>query len=507
MKEDLRRPERRSLSLRIALAISLMAGFYLFAVSLVGVLLWLVYFQLAVAHRLHLGIVAVCLAGAFAVLKGCLFVGGRFEAPGPEILEKDEPRLFAVIRDVTERMGGRAVSKVYFIPDVNAFVAEAGGVIGHLGSRRVMAVGIGLLNTDSIGQFRATLAHELGHFEGGDTRLSGFVCRTRASIGRVIGQLGENSWLSIPFDVYGRLFMRITQSIGRRQELDADRYSIRIAGRKAHVEGLKSEGVGGVLFERFLDTEVVPLLQEGFIPTNLYDGFRQFLANLGEDGVAREVEGALHRLSTDPYDSHPALAERLAFAGTVDDQEIAEEPEIARSLLENPGEIERNLTVRILTPALAQLRIRNGVKPVEWQDVAERVYSVRMARTSEEVAGALGQPGGGAIDALLRGLESEDPVAFAHLFASQAFRDPCDDARDVARAVLRQVLLARIGSILVARKAFRWETSPGRPLGLVDSTGASIDLDTLIAAAVQERGAVPALRERLAGLGLTGSAG
>ena len=68
-------------------------------------------------------------------------------------------------------------------------VAERGGVMGA-GSRRVMGVGLPLLDLLTVPQFRAVLAHEFGHFVGGDTRLGPWIYKTRAAIGRTTDTMG-----------------------------------------------------------------------------------------------------------------------------------------------------------------------------------------------------------------------------------------------------------------------------------------------------------------------------
>jgi Zn-dependent protease with chaperone function len=76
--------------------------------------------------------------------------------------------LFKLISGVSNATSQDAPTEVYLVPDVNAWVAQRGGVMGF-GSRRVMGVGLPLLGTLTIDQFRAVLAHEFGHYDAGDT--------------------------------------------------------------------------------------------------------------------------------------------------------------------------------------------------------------------------------------------------------------------------------------------------------------------------------------------------
>src|SRR5262245_41315408 len=91
------------------------------------------------------------------------------------------------------------------------------------GSRRVMGLGLSLLQVLSVSQLRAVVAHEFGHFHGGDTKLGPWIYKTRAAIGRTIEGLAEcSSLLQKPFLWYGKAFLRMTHAVSRRQEFTAD---------------------------------------------------------------------------------------------------------------------------------------------------------------------------------------------------------------------------------------------------------------------------------------------
>ena len=60
--------------------------------------------------------------------------------------------------------------------------------------------------------------------------------KTRAAIGRAIQQL-EGSALQGLFNGYGRLFMKLTTAISRRQEYMADALAARVAGAAGMASG------------------------------------------------------------------------------------------------------------------------------------------------------------------------------------------------------------------------------------------------------------------------------
>ena len=258
---------RHSFVGRAVTAIALLFGFYVLGLAIIAACLASIWLQLE-AGRIFPKLILLAIVAAGSVAYGMfrsVFMGGaKFEPPGPEITAEDEPELFAVIADVAKQMNADMPSAVYLMPDVNAFVAEVGGVYGF-GARRVMGIGVGLLQVDTVQQLKATLAHEFGHYAGGDTWLGGFLYRTRSSIVRVVHTLGRGVVASI-FASYFRFFLRVTQKISRAQELAADEASVRVAGTRAHVLGLRREARAGALFGIFLQNDLVPLANAGYRP-------------------------------------------------------------------------------------------------------------------------------------------------------------------------------------------------------------------------------------------------
>ena len=103
---------------------------------------------------------------------------------------------------------------MYLVLDVNAFVMERGGIMG-IGSRRVMGIGLALLASVTTVQFRAVLAHEFGHYYGGDTKLGPWVYKARLAMIRTVEGLG-GSLLRFPFRMYAVMFLLVTQAVSRR---------------------------------------------------------------------------------------------------------------------------------------------------------------------------------------------------------------------------------------------------------------------------------------------------
>lgn len=313
-------PPTRSLAARAAAAVLLMVGFYVLALGIAAALIAIPIAEITWGHRLDGRLAIFCVVGAFAILRAIVPRRDRFVPPGPELRETDQPRLFATIREVASATGQAMPREVYLVPEVNAWVMQRGGAMG-VGSQRVMGLGLPLVEAVTVDELRAIVAHEFGHYHGGDTALGPWVYRTRAAIGRTLQNLARHSSVLMkPFQWYGAGFLRITHAISRRQEYAADALAAHTVGAAPLASGLRTLHAIGGAFVPYWMTEVAPILERGFRPP-IVSGFTRFLAapEVAAD-VASGLERELASGASDPYDTHPSLRDRLAALGVVGGQ-------------------------------------------------------------------------------------------------------------------------------------------------------------------------------------------
>ena len=87
-----------------------------------------------------------------------------------------------------------------------------------LGSRRVMGLGLPLLQALTVPELRAVLAHEFGHLDGGDVALGPWIYSTRGALLRTLQDLHQHSQaLTLPFQWFANLFFRVTHAISRHR--------------------------------------------------------------------------------------------------------------------------------------------------------------------------------------------------------------------------------------------------------------------------------------------------
>ena len=360
-----------SLTLRAILAIGLMVGFYLLAVTIAAGLLFVPYAELRYAHRLHIRLAAFCLIGGVVVLWSILPRFDRFTPPGPALQPKDQPRLFEILSDMALSAEQSLPSEVYLIPEVNAWVAQRGGIMG-IGSRRVMGIGLPLLQILTISQLKAILAHEFGHYYRGDTKLGPWIYKTRAAIGRTLENLsGVSETLQAPFLWYGKMFLRITHAVSRRQELVADQLAAQKVGAKPLTDGLKSVSGKAGAFSTYLMYEVMPILNAGFRPP-ISEGFARFMSSKSiQVEIANSVKKELDEGTTNPYETHPSLRERLEAVKDLPKNVLSDDEQSSISLVDNFAEMEPELLKSVFGFEEKQLQDLN---PIEWEDVPMKVY-------------------------------------------------------------------------------------------------------------------------------------
>jgi heat shock protein HtpX len=423
-----------SLKGRFAAALGLTIAFYVLAIAIAGGLLAAAIVPWLVNGQSNLWVTVTCAFLGGSVLWAIVPRRTPFRPPGVRLTREEQPRLLAVIEDEARAAGERVPEEVYATFEVNAAVLELGR------HRRVMIVGLPLLHLVSERGLRSVLAHEFGHYAGGDTRLGPWIYRTRAAIGRTIDQLsdadGDDSWsqriVRAPFIWYGKAFLRITNAISRREEFAADARAADRAGRDVHVATLRRVAAYAPAFDAYWANEVAPLLSSGRRPP-IGAGFTAFIRADSVDRAASEhLERELAEGRTNPYDSHPSLAERIAALerfppGEPDDSAPAE------ALVRDPGTLEAAQAVHLFG------RDAGAMRPVDWDAVGTEVYLERARRLVAAHGELVGDASAGELDGLVDRL--------GRVASDLQQREPdleVEHARDFAGALMADGLLVAL---------------------------------------------------------------
>lgn len=437
---------------RAAVAVLLTIGFYGLALAIAAGLLAVPYLEYTATDHVVGRLAFYCIAGAVIILWSIAPRRVPFAPPGPRLDPDSQPHLFREIADVAQRVGERMPAEVYLVPDVNAAVTQRGG-FGGAHARRIMLIGLPLVQVLTVAELRAVLAHEFGHYHGGDTRLGPWVYRTREAIGRTLERVGRHSrMLRKPFQWYGLLFLRVTQAVSRRQEFAADELAARVVGAGPMISGLRAIAGASPAYDAYLREEFAPAVNAGFAPP-MADGFRRFLGQPRiAEAVSRAVEAQLATPRTDPYDSHPPIAERIGALERLPVHDVdGADGRPAAELLERPGDLEERLIAGLRRGAGPSLR------PLAWEDAGTTVVlpamRQRLARQGTVLAGATGRA--------LPGLAADARRIGTHVAVPQGSPPDPETATRLGIGLLGTAL-----AVMLAAQGWRVVSLPGEPVTL-----------------------------------------
>jgi len=424
-----------SLAARALIALIFMVGFYALAFGISAGLLYLPYAEWVYGGRIHLrlGLFSVITAGL--ILYSIVPRRDRFEAPGPLLEPTRHPRLFARLTKLSKAVGQPLPTETYLVSDVNAWVSRRGGFMG-IGSRRVMGLGLPLLQVLTASQLEAVLAHEFGHYHGGDTSLGPMIYKTRATIGRTLQSLATDpkegfsilSLIQAPFRWYATVYLRVTLAISRAQEFAADRLAARTVGSTSLIEGLRTVHRVSGASNHYLNNEVLPIIRRGFRPP-LVDGFALFLSNEWAGKLMDEsLTAELGSPDRGAYDTHPPLKDRIAALQAFP-VGAASDNTSALSLLDHVEDLEAALTASWLIDGKTRL------EPIDWKDTGGTVLLPQWSELAKRSANALK---GATLESLYA--EAKDIDHFARKLDVWRTGIPWDSVRQYASSVLGAAL-------------------------------------------------------------------
>ncbi|WP_162795629.1 M48 family metallopeptidase [Nonomuraea lactucae] len=480
-------------ALRALLAFALLAGLYVLvglvvaAALLLDVLLILDFHADALKTALPLTLAAAVLVHVLVTVSRP--VGGA--EPGVPVAREREPMLWQAVEDLARRVRTAPPDELRLVPEVNAAVSEDTRFLGLKATRRRMFIGLPLLQTLTVDEMRAVLGHELGHYSRAHTRLGAPVYRGRVALVATVRNLGPHRLVRRLFAGYAGLYLRVSQAVSRRQELEADALAVAIGGRRAMAEALRKVHSTGVAWDIYLRDYLSLTVAGGCRPATVFNGLHALMS----DPVRQAEIARLARQprETSPYDSHPGLAARLAAIELLPEPAQVPDPRPALTLLRDPATAAQEVERSMWTPqALTTLR------PASWEDIVARaVYADRNADALRDLAVA-GQRVVGAsrpyLDAAFEAIARGQRAALADRLAELGW----SSSDDLVAGVLGRAL----EGVLIEHGQARWTLSWSGPARLLFDDGEEVALAGYAAQVAASPPAVPGLREWLGDLGV-----
>ncbi|MEI6408964.1 MAG: M48 family metalloprotease [Bacteroidota bacterium] len=347
------RKEVRNVGVAIAAFILTYLLLVALAVGLAYVCIKAGIFVLSIGHSLGAMILSfgIMLMGAMVLFFLIKFLFASYEdaqAGGIEIDESDEPELFAFIRKVSEEVGTHFPRKVFLIPDVNASVFYNSSFLSlFFPTKKNLNIGLGLVNTLNVSQFKAVLAHEFGHFSQKSMRLGSYVYFVNQLIFNMLYR--NTGWASAAEEIssthsilalttmiavsivqvvqlilrgmYGFINKQYKR-LSREMEFHADAISARYAGSNNMAQCLRQVEIGTSLYQKTM-AKCDELMQTKQAPANLYTGHRVLAEHFAmthslhyEHGIPVVTQAFVENQPRervnykDQWASHPTLEER-----------------------------------------------------------------------------------------------------------------------------------------------------------------------------------------------------
>jgi Zn-dependent protease with chaperone function len=216
--------------------------------------------------------------------KALFFVQHRHVLDDIEVTAEEQPRLFAFINRLADETGAPRAHRVFLSPRVNAAVFYDLSVLNLLfPSRKNLEIGLGLVNALSLGELKAVLAHEFGHFGQRCMAVGRWVYIAQQIAGHIIARrdaldaflrglsrvdvrIAWVGWLlslvvwsirSLMETVF-RIVVLAQRALSREMELQADLVAVSLTGSDALIHALHRLHVADEAWDRtfaFADTE------------------------------------------------------------------------------------------------------------------------------------------------------------------------------------------------------------------------------------------------------------
>lgn len=246
----------------------------------------------------------------------------RIDPPvGTEIKKIEAPELFALVDGLRRQLGTPRFHHVLITDVFNAGVVQSPrlGIFGW--TQNYLLIGLPLMKTLTVDQFKAVLAHEFGHLAKDHGRMSNWIYRQRLRWSRLLTTLdassSRGSLLFTPFlNWFTPYFNAYSFPMARANEYEADATSARLTSPRKAAEALTNiHVVGSYLEDRYwpqIHKQADEQPQPNFTP---YFGIGHSVIKELDAASSEVWLDQVIAMKTDSTDTHPALNDRLEALG------------------------------------------------------------------------------------------------------------------------------------------------------------------------------------------------
>ncbi|WP_428034587.1 M48 family metallopeptidase [Amphritea sp.] len=336
-----------------------MAGlmvFMLFYLALAACFGWIAYSNIMKIQAGHADLFVLLFAAIAALLtlfmiKSLFSVRRSDRVDGIEVTAEDEPKLFDFLHTLADEIGAPRPHRVFITPDVNAAVFYDLSLINMIfPSKKNLIIGLGLVNVLNLGELKAVLAHEFGHFAQGSMMVGRWVYIAQQIIAHMVS---TRDWLDSAVRFISRIDLRIAwvgwilglviwsirslmdtlfrlviiaeRALSREMEFNADLVAVSVTGSDALVNALHKLQSADNAWQTTLGVASVEAGKGKFI-NDLFSAQKKAVSVIGEVlndadyGVVPQPDGgdvSQHRVFSEEmarppqmWSTHPANRDR-----------------------------------------------------------------------------------------------------------------------------------------------------------------------------------------------------
>lgn len=270
-----------------------------------------------------------------------------------EVKESDLPDLFLFIRRITTEVQAPFPKKIFLSSEVNASVSYNSSFWSmFFPVRKNLVIGLGLVNSLSLREFEAVMAHEFGHFSQKSMKLGSYIYHVNRAIYNLlfenqgyettlhgIANLGSlmamfsNITIGIVNGIHRILqwmYLLVNKhyfSLARQMEFHADSVAVYMSGGESIISSLKRIEFGSMAYNSLLST-YEGWQEEKLFPENVYAHHKVMMTIMAEElGITLAEEnlpqtdslGVLQKYRQevtieDQWASHPSIEQRAEQA-------------------------------------------------------------------------------------------------------------------------------------------------------------------------------------------------
>lgn len=279
----------------VYLALITLAAFLAVFVSFIGIKL-IILKPMFLTLMIGVGLIGLGIMVIFFLIK-FIFTSQKIDRSGyTEIRRNEFPELFAYIESLAKETQTPFPKRIYLTHEVNASVFYDSSFFSmFFPVKKNLLIGLGLVNSVNLSEFKAVLAHEFGHFSQHSMRLGVYVFNTNKIIYNMLfdndgyaNTLGRWAEASGYFAVFATLTAKIVQliqyilrkvyvvvnksnlSLSRQMEHHADTVSAFVAGPNHIISSLNRLELAGV-GHQYLLNQYDKWIPENQKPANMFE--------------------------------------------------------------------------------------------------------------------------------------------------------------------------------------------------------------------------------------------